>query len=566
MRRVVPWLLLLAAAGVVLGVLLRPGQDFQEFASPESLEEFGRTDGEGRPTLAPGPGRPEPRPATGPSAAGAPVAPPIDRGIVYRGRVLSSQGSRPLAGAEVWLEPAQSPCGAIPRAFEAPVDEALQGSAPAVALARARCDAQGRFELSAGAQTPPEVDLLAWAAQHTAGVACRVTPDREVEIVLTPAHVLRGRVSSQRGDPVAGVSLYAVPADTTPKTLAHAAHSISDEQGNYVLGGVAAGSVHIVAHHPLYMPHRSPALDPVLGRAHDIVLVPALRLTLHLRSEDGRNIENPVLHWRTRGQPPQSDLRMLIVRALGPEGMERSELEAMPVKLPCSQREVDLELKADGYAPWRSAQPLRLPPEGGSLTQSVTLERDDTVAALHLRFEDDQGMSLSYAELGAVPYPTRLDGMAIPSGIVVESRETLTFPSLPAGPWRIQVHCARYAPAAIEVELVAGSTREERVVLREPARLRLSFRHTFLSEQPVLVRFVLLKDGRPVPVFPESGALGTRESEVGVQEAGTGHVFTGLAEGTHVVEVRTPGLAATRQEVRLRAGEVEELEIEVQRP
>ncbi len=573
MPRWVPWLVLAAGLAALLYFAVGPGGDPPP-VDPLGLEEFGRPGGGGQPGLAPGPGRP-PGPEAGPETRpGADDPGPPERparpALLVKGVVLASPGRRPLPGAEVWLE-AAAECGGIPARLRAPADEAFEGPAPRTPLASARADAEGRFELRLEAADPlPALDVYARAEGHVPAVACRVSGERPVEVLLAPGHVLKGRVVAPGSHPVVGVQVYAVPAEATPHTLAHAAHAVSDERGEFTLGAVAAGAVQVVAHHEAYMPYRGPPLDPAVAAWHELVLVPALRLTLHLRSADGRAIENPVVHWRTRGPRPQGDLRLLVARPVGPEGMEHSELECAPVKLPCDAREAELEVKADGCAPWRPSAPLRLPAEGGQEALEAILTRDASLAALHLSFEDATGAPLRYDQLGAVPRITRLDGLAVPSGVRVDAEERLSLRDLPAGPWRVRVHAPGHAPAAAEVELAPGEEREERLALGEPARLKVRFRLGFASETPVRVWFVVLQDGQPVPLFPADGRRDDDTAEGGAVETGDasggeGRLFTGLGAGAYAIEVRTEGLRPVRREVVLRPGETVEVEVEVER-
>jgi hypothetical protein len=575
-----PLLVFVLALALGLGALLFLQRDDAPTGGggPRDLGERPRGGGEA-PSLEAGTDLASPRVPRGtddPAANGRPAPSESTARLVAAGVVLASDTGRPVPGARVWAEPHQEPCPRGPDDLAALRGEdairiVQSGRVLDLSGLRAVTDADGRFELrwTSAQGGPPDLgdlDLFAVAKGHAPAVACAPPEGREVVLTLPRALPLGGTVRGPREEPVAEARVGARPAPGLSTTLGHVATAVTGETGDYVLDGLLAGAVVVTVDHPAYMPHQSAPVDPASRPRYDVRLVPALRLTLHLRSEDGRDIVNPVVAWATDGQPPRSELLMPGTTPEGPRDAERSRLLLDPLRLPCDRRRATLEVKADGYAPWRSAQPLELPAEGGEEEMEVVLRRDDSLASLRVAFENERGEPLPYAALGAVPHIGRLDGMALPSGIVLEAAETLWFPSLPAGPWRIGVTSADYAPASVQVELRAGATEEQLVTLLPPAKLKITFTHAFPSEAPVRVRFRLLKDGVPQDLFPEGGTVASENpAEGGAEASGNGTVFGGLGAGAHVIEVVTEGLRPLRHTVDLRTGDTTEVELEVER-
>ena len=232
------------------------------------------------------------------------------------------------------------------------------------------------------------------------------------------------------------------------------------------------------------------------------------------------------------------------------------------MRIPCDHREVRIELKADGFEPWiPRAEPL--PVGGGERTIIASLRRDATLASLRIHFEDPDGDPLDYAELRAVPGIARLDERPMSAGIVLETTETLHFPALPAGPYRIGVRCPAFAPGEIDVQVKAGEQNEATLRLSEPAKMLLKFSAT----ERLLVRFRFLHRGQMVPGFPEGQDVDPAEAGTKplVVQGNEGTVFSGLPPGPLVVQVTSEDVVAAPRSVQMIAGETIEVDIEVRK-
>jgi hypothetical protein len=226
---------------------------------------------------------------------------------------------------------------------------------------------------------------------------------------------------------------------------------------------------------------------------------------------------------------------------------------------------VHVEVKAEGYAPFvKPDEPV--PPEGGEVLLPVTLARDTSQGSLRIAVEDERGTRLVYHQLGALlPTITPLDRQNLSSGAALQEADELVFPSLPLGRYRIVVRTHAYAPGVLDAAVAGGTQTDARLVLKPAAKLRVRF----TAPESRIVRFRLWQDGAPVPALPEPSATGPTEgapgSEVPVLAAGeAGVLLGGLASGTYQIEVLNDDLVNTRTPVRVREGDVEEVEIRVQ--
>ena len=218
------------------------------------------------------------------------------------------------------------------------------------------------------------------------------------------------------------------------------------------------------------------------------------------------------------------------------------------------------EIKADGYAATRPPAEL-LPIEGGERTFPITLRRDATLGRVQIAFENEGGKRVPFNELQGTPQIARMDSLPIPGGIVIEGGEHLTLTALPAGPYRITVHCAKHAPATLDVTCVAGETVEAVAALKDPAKLRIRF----TADEDATVEFQLWKDGRPVPAYREQKDP-QAHTEGPLRATGNqGAVFTGLGSGRYQVVVISRNLRATTTAVQLTEGDTAEVEIAVHR-
>lgn len=102
--------------------------------------------------------------------------------------------------------------------------------APLGMLQTTTADEQGRFSLRCA---PGHVHLVATAEGYAPGQAGRTAPARDVELTLTPAARLRGRVVTRDGEPVEDVRVLAeAPMMRTQR-------GVSDSAGVFVIDGLA---------------------------------------------------------------------------------------------------------------------------------------------------------------------------------------------------------------------------------------------------------------------------------------------------------------------------------------
>jgi protocatechuate 3,4-dioxygenase beta subunit len=557
MQRLWPVLAILAA-GAVAWMLLAGDEEGGGYQDDTDVIGY---DEQGNPILltAEGAGPRETKPpAKKPDAADEDTDASDVRLLWFEGVVLSEATGQPIAGARLTAERGRGG-PRLPRGPVTLADGRLAQPLPATT------DASGRFRWMV--DTVLHMASLGGYAVFVSApghvMAVRDGPGlnqgETVTIRLKKALLQAVRVTDLHSRPVEGTKLTILPAEGTPQVPGHASAAVSDADGRASLDGLLPGAVMLTADHPAFMPQTTGPFDPAKAVPLEVRLAPAYLLTFEIRSDDGSDIENPTLAWRTNGQPPHEDLVLLTVIPRGPESAARSEVHSLPVRIPCDHREVAIEIKADGFEPYIPQAEL-LPVNGGERTIVASLRRDRSLAVLDVRFEDPDANPVSYASLNPVLEIARLDPRPMSSGITVESGETLHFGSIPAGPYRILVRSAKFAPAEFDVEVRAGETNEKLVKLTEPARLKIRFTAT----EQLLVRFRILVQGKVIVAFPENADEAPQDAQAPlVVEGGEGMVLSGLPTGPVTVEVTSENLVAAPYTAHLRAGETVEADIGV---
>jgi hypothetical protein len=222
---------------------------------------------------------------------------------------------------------------------------------------------------------------------------------------------------------------------------------------------------------------------------------------------------------------------------------------------------VILQIRADGYATWRS-DPLRLPAEGGEKTFDVTLTGDLATGAAKISLEDDIGEKVSFVGAEVQTVIQRTDPGARASAYVLMQAEDLTITDLPAGAYRIRMVSRQFAPAQVDIVVTVGQTTESLVRVRPPAKVRVRF----YAPEETLVRFRLTQDGRTSVGVPDGTFHRGTDEKTGepVLAAGAdGILLSGLATGAYTVEVLSEDLAAPPTVVHLVEGDTREVEIHV---
>jgi len=508
-----------------------------------ALEEGATLEGTGVDVRPREPGRTPRAPSRVPEPTTDPDA------VWLTGRVLAKADGTPIGGARIWVEPARSPC---PR----PLFDG-QGQVPQTSTVGGN-DGTFTFRAPRASKRIP-VDVFVAAAGYIGAMQCAVDGG-EVVFELDRAHQLRGITQDAVGRPVGGVILRTRPPDGVAPTPANSVLGKSGESGEFVLDGLAAEAVHIEARHPEYMPWSGGPFTPGNGTRATVDLTPAWRLRFVLRTDDGQEAKNPRVTWVTDGDEPRRGLQML------PFAPRDANDQGPPVGLlaiPCDRGRVSIEIEADGYTPWRVAgEPI--PPDGGEHTFEVLLRQDRTQGSVRIYLEDPDGARLSYVEAGGRFSVAWLGDTEGPAGIPNRSAEALEISSVPAGPYRFTIYARDWMPTVLEVEVPEGGSRDVVAKLRPPAQLRVRF----LAPTAGLVRFRILREGRAVHAFPIDAdhAEGRPETPgappplIGSGE-GEGLLLSGLAEGTHTIEVHPDPFQGTNQTVDLVAGEITTVEV-----
>lgn len=567
MAKTVPLLIAAVIAGVLLFVVVDPGND----GGGGIDDEVGfddELDYEADPTLrATGTGARRGEEANGGGTQGARrQPPPAEDVVVLAGSVIDARTRDPVAGAAIRLEPAGVPCPRMP-SHDPAADNPLESVDDAANVVDAMTADDGRFEIvrPAGAPLAGPQDLFVMKRGYVTACVCHAT-GTELVVRMQPGARLTGRVLTTAGHPIEGAQVAAAPPAGQPRIPGLVAADATDREGGFGLDGLSGEAVLVTADHPRFMPRTVGPRKPGDPSPFDIRLVPAYRVTFQLRTDDGEPVKNPTIRWVTDGSPPAEDLRILKGSPSGPPARRDSEMTTETLRIPCDRRVVDLEIKSDGYLPWSvKAEPL--PPDGGARTYPVLLERDMTVGALRIQLEDKEGAPLSFtasrAEVTGLTWMGPREQM--PTSFVLQATDVLDMPSMRAGPYRLEVQSPAFAPVGLDVTVVAGQTVTKTLVVGPPAKLAVRF----LAAERMTVRFRITQGGRVVRAYPEGKEAlpPTSEGEAPLSAEGGGEtlLLSGLGEGTYVIEVTSAELAATTQSVTLRAGETEEVEIEVQR-
>lgn len=494
---------------------------------------------------------------------------PADADAVYlSGRVLDAETDEPLKGAEVWLMPSGEPCPRLPEAV------ATLGQDPSTPplLRRVTTKADGAFGFeSKPDELPPTgaVDVFATRAGYVLGVACAQTLPGELTLRLEKGLTLSGRVVTPTG---AGVESAAVRARPGPETPALPGHGtpfllpVTDEKGGFVLDGLLPGALLLDIEHPHFMPRTAGPFDPADGEALEIVLVPAMRATFKLRTDDGRDPEHPTLVWRTTDANPRSDVLLLAAESrvahVTPDQVT-GEMTSQVVRLPCDAPSVILQLKADGYATWTS-EPLRLPSEGGEETYEITLTGDLETGSARITLEDDTAEPVHFANAAVEVAVMRLTPGSRSSAYVLEQRENLRITDLPAGLYRILLRSALFAPLQTDLTIEVGQEAQAQLRTRPPAKLKVRF----FADDQIMVRFRLMQGSEVIHGVPEgSFSRGTDETtgEPVLSAGSDGLLLSGLASGTYTIEVLSKDYTAPSTVVHLIEGDTVETEIHVRR-
>jgi protocatechuate 3,4-dioxygenase beta subunit len=187
----------------------------------------------------------------------------LARGLVLAGRVLDP-GGRGVADGRLEERPAT--------AAGAPI--------------RTRTDSTGRYLFEGLLPGIHEVTAGAEGRRPTQASA-RLSGDvRDLDLVLHPAVVVRGRVVTRAGDPVAGAQV--VASLRGPGALASREATHTTEDGTYQLEHLGPGVLTIVARHALGLARFGPeAVGDAEDKTIELVLHPGGAIAGQVRREDG---------------------------------------------------------------------------------------------------------------------------------------------------------------------------------------------------------------------------------------------------------------------------------------
>jgi hypothetical protein len=213
-----------------------------------------------------------------------PLAVRLDKGGFVTGRVVSSEGGRPLAGAQVMA------------AIDSPLPADLSEDATRNV---ATSDAQGRFRLEGIGPSP--FTLSARALGHAIGERQDVKAGAVVDIVLFPGSTLHGAVRDDDGRPVSGALVRAEPDRFWGK---EPPPERTDTEGRFEMAGVTPGEYKVVA--------RLGGRAPAFGR---VVVEPEAEATVTLLLSAGGFVTGRVVD--EQGRPLRGVVRVDAVDELG---------------------------------------------------------------------------------------------------------------------------------------------------------------------------------------------------------------------------------------------------------
>ena len=450
------------------------------------------------------------------NVASGPLALRLEKGGVVAGRVFSSAGRRPLAGAKVVA------------ATDAPLpadwpEDATRNVAPS--------DAQGRFRLEGIGPAP--VTLSARAPGHAIGERREVKAGDVVDIVLFPGSTIRGTVRDDDGRPVGGAL---VRAEVDRAWGQEPPPEKTDPEGRFELAGVTPGEYSIVA--------RQGGRAPAFGR---VVVEPETEASVSLVLSGGGFVIGRVVD--EQGRPLRGQVRVEEVDALGLSA-SMSDLVATESKddgtfalgpLPIgglgiaasSPRHATRRIHARVGAPGRTAD-----------LGDVTLEAGLRIEG---RVRDREGRGLPDATLTA---RSEAPGGRPPVEAKVDAEGAFVLAGLEAGPHRVTAVAPGHARTTMRAE--AGG---------EPLEIALE------AGGAVAGRVVDAR-GRPAPDGSVSAKprdrspFDERSHEAKAEPADGSFRLDGLAPGAYDLEARASGHApALRANVGIVAGRTTEVGI-----
>ena len=474
---------------------------------------------------------------------------PAAAATLWAVRVLDATTGQGIAGAVVgFVAPHQEPCPG-PRRLD-----------PALAVRTNETGAARLPGVAAAGGRAVSLDLVVAAAGYVPAVLCQPAPGEDVEVRLDKGLGIEGRVRDVAGRAVAGATVFARPGPTTAARPGHFSvlAETTDEKGRFTLGGFLPGALALEIQRAGYMPLDGFPITVPATETIEVTLEPALRLTLRITADDGRMPEHPTLTWIRKEAPTQPNVSLL--ESL-PEASTAEAFVGRPVAVPAQTEALFLEVQGDGYAPWRRTS--WKPPAGKSeVTLDVELSSDLSTGTLRATLVDERGDPVNYARASIRPSIQQLSGDAAPGAYVIEQAEDLRVTAMPAGTYRIRLESPSFAPVETDATISPGQETVVTIPVGPPAKLRVRF----FGPEEVLVRFRVMNGDTVANGFPEGSVSRGTDEKTGesILTAGRdGITLTGLAAGTHTVEVTSEEVEASPTVVHLTPGETTEVEITV---
>ena len=443
-----------------------------------------------------------------------PLAVRLDKGGVVTGRVVSSDGGRPISGAKV----AAASDVPLPPGWP---EEATRN----VALT----DAQGRFRLEGIGPSP--LILSARAPGRAIGRRPEVKAGDRVEIVLFPGSTLRGAVRDDDGRPVSGAL---VRAEADRFWGVHPPPERTDAQGRFEMAGVTPGEYTVVA--------REAGRAPAFGRA---VVEPEAEASVTLVLSDGGFVTGRVVD--EQGRPLRGRVRVDVVDDLGLSASigdlvaTESKDDGTFVLGPLPIGGLGLAASAPRHATRRVHALVGAPGRTVDLGD-VTLEAGLAIGG---RVRDGEGRALPGATLTAW---SEAPGGRPPVEAETDEGGAFVLSGLEAGRYRVNVTAPGYARATVRAE--AGGEPLEVVI---EAGGEIAGRVLDARGRPV-------RDGLVGAKARDGSALDPRSYEGSADPADGSFRLDGLAAGTYDLEARASGHgAALVANVRVVAGRTTEV-------
>ena len=390
------------------------------------------------------------------------------------------------------------------------------------AVASCTTDNEGRFALDGLPATKYELSATkrgfrsAYYDQHDEYSTAIVTgPDQDTThfiFKLTPGAILRGSVTSDDGDPVAGARIMLFKKPRHPgngQRMEQAAATVADDTGAYELGGLAPGEyLMAVIAEPWYAVHegtpekRNPALDvayPITYFDSTTDEASATPIVLSGGSREEANISLhavPALHL-TIAVPFKAD------RPINGGGLARPELEQTIFGNVISSQSAGFidamrtgTVEMDGIAPGHyeltQGDPPRIVSLDLSASQQVDPSAGTTANALSGRLQmssgapppDDASVSLERIDNnpGQIAYAT------------VARQGQFKFDAVPPGQWAMAATSGNRTLAVVSI--ASGATRQPGSILT--LRDRTPELVLTLSDSETDVRGFAKKDGKGV--------------------------------------------------------------------